>query len=315
AGAEQARRAPGGQAAAAGVALPARGAGVCGAARRDAQAGRDRAALVDGEAADRARRGPQRSDAVSRADGRALAGRIGRAPPRAPAARRGVAGRAKRAAVRARRPRPGGRRLRARARRHGPPVRRSLSRRAARRRQPVRHRPARVGAPDRALAARRARPARAAAVRLRPRVAAVLSARMMRVLVVTKIFPNAVEPDSNPFNRQQFAALGKLCDVEVMATIPWYPGAGLFRRWSAAGRLQAVPSEERIEGLAVHHPRTLFVPRYGHAISALLYTASLAPSVLARNRRVDVVLGSWAYPDGAAAIGLARLLGVPSVVK
>jgi glycosyltransferase involved in cell wall biosynthesis len=138
---------------------------------------------------------------------------------------------------------------------------------------------------------------------------------MMRVLVVTKIFPNAVEPDSNPFNRQQFAALGKLCDVEVMATIPWYPGAGLFRRWSAAGRLASVPSEERIEGLPVRHPRTLFVPRYGHSISALLYAASLAPSLLSRTRKVDVVLGSWAYPDGAAAIGLARMIGVPSVVK
>src|SRR6185503_15273678 len=31
--------------------------------------------------------------------------------------------------------------------------------------------------------------------------------------------------------------------------------------------------------------------------------------------RVDVVLGSWAYPDGFAAVLAAKLLGVPSVVK
>jgi glycosyltransferase involved in cell wall biosynthesis len=32
-------------------------------------------------------------------------------------------------------------------------------------------------------------------------------------------------------------------------------------------------------------------------------------------RRVDVILGSWAYPDGFAAVALAGLLGVPAVVK
>ncbi|MBC7976040.1 MAG: glycosyltransferase family 4 protein, partial [Myxococcales bacterium] len=55
----------------------------------------------------------------------------------------------------------------------------------------------------------------------------------MRVLAITKIFPNAAEPLSAPFNRQQFAALGRLCDVEVLASIPWFPGAGAFGKWSA----------------------------------------------------------------------------------
>lgn len=137
----------------------------------------------------------------------------------------------------------------------------------------------------------------------------------MRVLVVTKIFPNAAEPLSAPFNRQQFAALAKRCDVEVLATIPWYPGAGLLARWSSAGRLAAVPDREVIEGLDVRHPRTLFVPRTGHALWGPMYAASLAPEMLRWRGKVDVVLGSWAYPDGFAAIVLARALGVPAVVK
>jgi glycosyltransferase involved in cell wall biosynthesis len=137
----------------------------------------------------------------------------------------------------------------------------------------------------------------------------------MRVLIMTKIFPNRVEPSSSPFNRQQFAALGRLCDVEVLATIPWFPGAWAFRRWSPAGRLLDVPSDDRIEGLSVHHPRFAFVPRIGHAISGPLYAASLAKFVLRYRGRVDVLLGSWAYPDGFAAIVLASLLGVPSVIK
>jgi teichuronic acid biosynthesis glycosyltransferase TuaC len=137
----------------------------------------------------------------------------------------------------------------------------------------------------------------------------------MRVLIMTKIFPNRVEPFSSPFNREQFAALGRLCDVEILATIPWFPWAGAVRRWSRAGRLLDVPRDDRIEGLSVRHPRFVFVPRIGHAISGPLYAASLATFVLPYRGRVDIVLGSWAYPDGFAAVVLASLLGVPSVVK
>lgn len=137
----------------------------------------------------------------------------------------------------------------------------------------------------------------------------------MRVLVVTKIFPSAVEPLSAPFNRQQFAALGRRCQVDVLATIPWYPGAGLLARWSTAGRAAGAPRHEVIEGLSVDHPRTLFLPRVGHASWGPLYAASLAPLVPRWRGKVDVVLGSWAYPDGFAAILFARALGVPAVVK
>jgi glycosyltransferase involved in cell wall biosynthesis len=138
---------------------------------------------------------------------------------------------------------------------------------------------------------------------------------VLRVLAITKIFPNAEEPLSAPFNRQQFAALGRRCELRVMATLPWFPGAGYLARWSSAGKLARVPRRERIEGLAVAHPRTLYVPRLAHGAWGPLYAASIAPAVLRERGRVDVVLGSWAYPDGFAAVIAAQLLRVPCVVK
>lgn len=137
----------------------------------------------------------------------------------------------------------------------------------------------------------------------------------MRVLAITKIFPNAAEPLSAPFNRQQFAALRELCDLEVLATIPWFPGAGLVSRWSSAGKLASVPRRETIAGIEVVHPRTLFVPRLAHVAWGPLYAASIAPALHHYKGKVDVVLGSWAYPDGFAAVIAGKLLGVPSVVK
>jgi teichuronic acid biosynthesis glycosyltransferase TuaC len=137
----------------------------------------------------------------------------------------------------------------------------------------------------------------------------------LRVLAITKIFPNAAEPLSAPFNRQQFAELARLCELEVMATLPWFPGASLLSRWSSAGKLAAVPRRETIAGIPVTHPRTLFVPRLAHGAWGPLYAASIAPVLHRYRKRVDVVLGSWAYPDGFAAVIAARLLGVPCVVK
>jgi glycosyltransferase involved in cell wall biosynthesis len=138
---------------------------------------------------------------------------------------------------------------------------------------------------------------------------------VLRVLAITKIFPNAAEPLSAPFNRQQFAALAKRCELHVMATIPWFPGAGFASRWSSAGKLAEVPRAETIEGIPVTHPRTLFVPRILHGAWGPMYAASILPQLHRFRGKVDVVLGSWAYPDGFAAVVAAKLLRVPAVVK
>jgi glycosyltransferase involved in cell wall biosynthesis len=137
----------------------------------------------------------------------------------------------------------------------------------------------------------------------------------MRVLVLTKIFPNSVEPTSSPFNRQQFAALARSAEVEVLATIPWFPGARAFGRRSGAGRLARVPGAENIDGMPVRHPRYAYLPKVAQGLAGPLYAASLLPEVLRYRGRVDVVLGSWAYPDGYAAVSLAELIGVPAVIK
>jgi glycosyltransferase involved in cell wall biosynthesis len=136
----------------------------------------------------------------------------------------------------------------------------------------------------------------------------------LRVLVITRIFPNAVEPLAAPFNRQQFAALGRLCDVSVMATIPWFPGAR-FASSSNASKLGAVPARDVIAGLPVTHPRVFYVPKWGAGLSAVLETASLLGKVLPRRKDVDVILGSWAFPEGVAAVALGKLIGVPAVIK
>ena len=118
----------------------------------------------------------------------------------------------------------------------------------------------------------------------------------MRVLIVTKIFPNLVEPLSSPFNRQQFAALSRRCDVEVLATIPWFPAA--FRVSSLVSGCKPVQrAEQRVHRRAPRSPPALCV---------------LAEN-WARGRRPSV--RGFARGDDPAVSGSrrrgARFLGVP----
>jgi teichuronic acid biosynthesis glycosyltransferase TuaC len=145
-------------------------------------------------------------------------------------------------------------------------------------------------------------------------------ARRLRVLAITRIFPNRVEPLTCAFQRQQLAALGRLCDVEVFAAIPYVVGSSLIGDRMRVGRLRRVPRRDEIDGIPVVHPRILYLPGVGRLpalapLNAPLYLAGLLPHVPRLRGRFDVVLGSFLYPDGCAAATVARLLGLPYVIK
>ena len=136
----------------------------------------------------------------------------------------------------------------------------------------------------------------------------------MRVTVVTKIFPNSLEPLSAPFNRHQIAELARRCDVDVLVAVPHVPFSRTLGIPARAARLRALPRRERVHGVDVTYIRQLYVPRVGTAVAVPLYLASLLPH-RDRLRLADVVLATWAYPDGCAAILGARAVGAPCVVK
>jgi glycosyltransferase involved in cell wall biosynthesis len=133
----------------------------------------------------------------------------------------------------------------------------------------------------------------------------------MRVLVVTKIFPNRAQPAGATYNQHQLGELSRTDHVEVMAVIPWLPGARLFGKAAPKG----IPARDVIDGLDVRHPRALYAPGPSRSLSGAIYAASLLPHVARRRGDFDVVLGCFAYPDGWAAVTLSRVLGVPAVIK
>jgi glycosyltransferase involved in cell wall biosynthesis len=133
----------------------------------------------------------------------------------------------------------------------------------------------------------------------------------MRVLVLSSTFPNAQQPTRGVFVRERVSRLAHRCEVVVVAPIPWFP----LNRWIRRDRAGA-PRVERQGELTVYHPRFFSLPRYGKFLDGLLYAASLI-SHLARLRRrfsFEVIDAHFAFPDGVAAVLLARVFRCPVVV-
>ncbi|MEW9625411.1 glycosyltransferase [Rhodanobacter geophilus] len=127
----------------------------------------------------------------------------------------------------------------------------------------------------------------------------------MKVLVLTNLFPTPWDPLRGAFNRQQFERLGRRHELHVLTAVD-------FRE-----RLHGRRGDVQVPGLATDHFVFVCPPRLGRALHAACWLLSLLPQ---RGRRLraagyDCILASWAYPDAVAAGWLARLLGIPYVVK
>lgn len=136
----------------------------------------------------------------------------------------------------------------------------------------------------------------------------------MRVLALTNLYPTPYHPTRAPFNRHQFRLLAERHPVRVIAPVLWTDE--LAARRQGKGRL---PAGRRVEldGLTVDHPRYWYTPKllrgqYGRFFRWSVQ-ATFARAV--REFRPDLVFAPWAYPDGWAAVKLAREAGLPAVVQ
>jgi len=132
-----------------------------------------------------------------------------------------------------------------------------------------------------------------------------------RVLTFTSLFPNPEQPLHGLFVRERIRALARVCDLRVVAPVPWVPPLPVLPARYAAYR--RVAADERDGDTLVRHPRFLVVPKVLKATDGLLMGLSCLPAVAALRASFpfDVIDAHWAYPDGVAAALLARHFGVP----
>lgn len=140
--------------------------------------------------------------------------------------------------------------------------------------------------------------------------------RKLSILTVTTLFPNAAFPNHGAFVAARLGQLVKSgeVDAEVVAPVGWLPP---MVRYRAAGRLDLVPQTTTYKGLTVHHPRYLIVPKIGMTVTPHTLLFALRRTLqrlIAQGRRYDLIDAHYFYPDGVAAVRLAREFRLPVVV-
>lgn len=136
----------------------------------------------------------------------------------------------------------------------------------------------------------------------------------MNVLVLSRNYPNREMPLLGPWVEQLVRHLAALCDVRVIAPVPYCPPLPAFVKYT---RFRRIPQREQISGVDVRHPRFLVGPGYSlHSFEAAMYYQGVVGEVdrLRREFPFDVIHAHFSYPDGVVAARLGQRYGVPVVI-
>ncbi len=136
--------------------------------------------------------------------------------------------------------------------------------------------------------------------------------RSMHVVVLSNLFPSAVQPVAGLFVRERMFRLGQRVNLCVVAPAPWFPLQGVLRFFRHHFRPGA-PRYEKQSGFDVWYPRFFSFPGVLKSFDAILMALGAYPRMRALRRagRLDLIDAHFAFPDGCAAVMLGRWLGVP----
>ena len=137
----------------------------------------------------------------------------------------------------------------------------------------------------------------------------------LRVLVLSRNYPNNVMGLLGLWVQSQVRELAKVHQVKVISPVPYCPPfPGLPENYS---RFRRVPQRRWDDGIEVLHPRFFLGPGYStHQVEWFLYYAAIRKPVadLRRNFPFDLIHAHFTYPDGVVAARLGRQYGVPVVI-
>ncbi|WP_024328381.1 glycosyltransferase [Thioalkalivibrio sp. ALR17-21] len=135
----------------------------------------------------------------------------------------------------------------------------------------------------------------------------------MKLLVLSRVFPNAVQPTYGVFVRERMFRVAEHIPLVVVAPVAWFPGQGLIRRFWKPHFRPPIPRHEVQDGIDVYHPRFLCIPGIMKWTDAPFLALGILPLVrrLKREQGITAIDSHFIYPDGVAAWLLGRWLGLP----
>lgn len=140
----------------------------------------------------------------------------------------------------------------------------------------------------------------------------------MKILTFSTLYPNAIKPHHGIFTETALHKVMETSAVQtiVVAPVPWFPSE--HRVFGDYARFARVPREEWRAGVRVLHPRYLLPPKVGMHVAPFLMALSAKRCIDTLVREgfdFDVIDAHYFYPDGVAAMLLARLFDKPVVIS
>lgn len=140
----------------------------------------------------------------------------------------------------------------------------------------------------------------------------------MKILLFSSLYPNSRQASHGIFveNRlRQLLAFAPEISVKVVAPVPWFPSRN--PRFGVYAQFAGVDDYELRHGIEVWHPKYFVIPKVGMQLApALMYSAArrAVRKLVSDGFDFDLIDAHYFYPDGVAAMRLARDFGRPFVV-
>lgn len=137
-----------------------------------------------------------------------------------------------------------------------------------------------------------------------------------RILTYTNLFPNHIHENQGIFieNRMRAFAEHTGAHLDVVAPIPYFPRLPWSTRWSAFSQIEF---EEERRGIRIYHPPYIVIPKVGMAMhgQSMYWSSYTLLDRLHRANQYHLIDSHWIYPDGWAAVKIAKKLKIPVVLS
>ncbi len=135
---------------------------------------------------------------------------------------------------------------------------------------------------------------------------------MLKVLLVTNLYPNQFEPTRGIFTEQIVKCLRRKHEVRVMAPVPWMP---VFASKILKREHHSLSDVRSYNDVKVYHPAYIVIPKVGRWLYGLLFFFGIFNTLrkIKKNYNPDVINVHWMYPDGFGTVLAARILRIPVV--
>lgn len=140
---------------------------------------------------------------------------------------------------------------------------------------------------------------------------------MIKLLTFSTLYPSSVRPSHGIFvetRLRYLLASGQVQSV-VVAPVPWFPLKD--SRFGSYSKFARTPHEETLNGIRVLHPRYPLLPKMGMSSAPFLLAQSAMPAIRrlqTEGHDFDAIDAHYFYPDGVAAVLLAKKLGKPVAI-